>query len=211
FLFGSFFAMARKRFIDAYRFVAALHAHRIELAPGKACPRALERGLGRHDRGAEIFIGALEPRRDVHGVAHRRVIETLARANIAHQSVPRIKPDALVQAEALPLCRFGVEPVQTLAAAQRGADRLLGMVWIVERRAEYGDDGVADIFVDEAAVLLDDIGHCRKIFVHEFHELGWREHLGYRRKTRDVGEVDGDLAIFAAESRRLVRSDHLFD
>src|SRR5262249_14305885 len=99
----------------------------------------------------------------------------------------------------------------TLAAAQRGADRLLGMVWIVERRAEYGNDGVADIFVDEAAVLLDDIGHCRKIFVHEFHELGWREHLGYRRKTRDVGEVDGDLAIFAAESRRLVRSDHLFD
>src|SRR5262249_10578202 len=163
FLFGSFFALTSKRFIDADRFVAALYPHRVELAPGKACRRALERGLGSHDRGAEIFVGALEPRRDVHGIAHRRVVETLARPDITDEGVPRIEPDTLVQAETLPLDRFGIEPVQTLAAAQRGGHRLRGVVWVVERRTEYGDDGVTNIFVDEAAMLLNDIGHCRKI------------------------------------------------
>src|SRR5262249_56809662 len=61
FLLRSFFAMIGKRLVNAHRFVAALDADAVKLAPGKACRRAIERAFGGHDRGAEIFVGALEP------------------------------------------------------------------------------------------------------------------------------------------------------
>jgi len=154
FLLGSFFAMKRKRFVNADRLVAALDADAVQLAPGKSARRAFKRAFGGHDRGAEIFIGAFEPRRHVHGVAHNRIVETLVRTDIADQRLVGIKPDALMQGKALPFGRLAVELVQTVAAAQRGVDRIAGVFWIVEWRGEHGDDRVADIFVDEAALLL---------------------------------------------------------
>ena len=93
-LLGAFFAVARKRLVNANRFVAALDADAVQLAPSETC-RTFERAFGGHDRGAEIFIGALEPRRHVHGVAHHRIIEALARTDIADRRVAGIEPDAL--------------------------------------------------------------------------------------------------------------------
>src|SRR6202047_2935659 len=153
--------MTRQRLVDADRFIATLDADRVELAPGKACRGTIERALGSHDRGTEIFVGALKPRGDVHGVAHHRVIEALTRTNIADQGVAGIQPDPLAQAETLPFGRIAVELVETLAAVQGGVDRIRCMIRIVERRTEYRDNRIADIFVDETAMLLDDVGHCR--------------------------------------------------
>src|SRR6516165_7661600 len=92
FLLGSFFAMTRKRLVDADRFVAALDADAVQLAPGKSWRRAFERAFGGHDRGAEIFISAFKPRRHIHGVAHHRIVEALARADIADQASPELMP-----------------------------------------------------------------------------------------------------------------------
>src|SRR5438874_1307145 len=199
-LLRSFFAMTGKRLINTDRLVAALHADAVELAPSEARRRAIKRAFRRHDRGTEIFIGALKPRRHVHGVAHYRVIEALARADIADQRVAGIKTDALAQSETLPFRRLAVELVQTAAAAQRRADGVCRVVGIVERRTAYRDDGVADIFVDEAAVILDDVGHRREIFVHEMHEVGRSERLGNRREAGEIGKEDGDVASFAARA-----------
>ena len=80
------------------------------------------------------------------------VIEALARTDIADQRVVGINADALMQGKTLPFGRLGIELVQAVAAAQGGVDRALRMVRIVDRRAEYRNDGVADIFVDEAAL-----------------------------------------------------------
>ena len=65
-----------------------------------------------------------------------------------------------------------IELFEPRAAGQRCPHGIRGMVGIVQRRAEHGDDRVADIFVDEAAMLLDDIRHRREVFVHQRHELG---------------------------------------
>ena len=92
FLLGSFFAMTRKRLVDADRFVAAMDADAVQLAPGKSRRRAFERAFGGHDRSAEIFISAFEPRRHIHGVAHHRIVEALARADIADQASPELMP-----------------------------------------------------------------------------------------------------------------------
>src|SRR5689334_11305265 len=98
-LLRDFFAMTRQRLINTDRLVAALHANAVELAPGEARRRAVERAFRCYDRGAEIFVGALEPRCHVHGVAHYRVIEALARADIADERVAGIKADALAQSK----------------------------------------------------------------------------------------------------------------
>src|SRR5690348_17886316 len=55
FLLGSFFVVARKRLVDADRFVAALDADAVQLAPGEAW-RTFERAFGGHDRGAEYLL-----------------------------------------------------------------------------------------------------------------------------------------------------------
>ena len=56
-----------------------------------------------------------------------------------------------------------VEFAKPRGASQCGAHGVGGVIRIVERRAEHRHDGVADIFVDEAAMGLDDIRHGRKI------------------------------------------------
>src|SRR6266571_7203255 len=149
--------MTCQRLVDTDRFSATLDTDRVKLAPGRACSGAIECALGSHDRGTEIFVGALKPRGDVHGVAHHRVIEALTRTNIADQGVAGIQSDPLAQAEALPFGRIAVELVEPLAAVQGGVDRIRCMIRIVDRRAEYRDDGIADTFIDEAAVFLDDV------------------------------------------------------
>src|SRR5438067_11122007 len=100
--------MTRQRLVDADRFIATLDADRVELAPGKTRRGAIECALGRHDRGAEIFVGALKPRGDIHGIAHRRIIEALTRTDIADQGVAGIQSDPLAQAETLPFGRIAV-------------------------------------------------------------------------------------------------------
>ena len=71
--------------------------------------------------------------------------------------------------------RDAVELGQPRGALQRRAHRIVGMIRIVERRAEHRDDRVADVLVDEAAMRLDDVGHGREIFVHRIAVLGHSE------------------------------------
>jgi hypothetical protein len=78
------------------------------------------------------------------------------------------------------------------------------MVGVVGRCTEQGDDGVADIFVDIAAMALDDIGHLGQIFVHQLHQVVRRHFLGDLRKTFDLGKEDRDVADLAAELGQLV-------
>ena len=69
------------------------------------------------------------------------------------------------------------------------------MINIVDRRAEYRDDGIADIFIDEAAVFLNDVGHRRQIFVHEFNQIGRRERLGNGGKSGVTSNMPPILKI----------------
>ena len=108
--------------------------------------------LRRHDRGAEVLVGAFEPRRQVHRVAHHRVVEAPPRADIADQRLAGIEADAVGQLVTLEGRRGLVELFEPVAATQRRAHRVAGMVGIVDRRAEHRDDGIADVFVDIAAV-----------------------------------------------------------
>ena len=85
------------------------------------------------------------------------------------------------------------------------------MVGVIGRRAEHRDDGIADIFVDVAAMALDDVGHSREIFVHQRRQTVRRDLLGDLRKALEVGEEHRHLARLAAELGQLVRAQHAID
>ena len=85
------------------------------------------------------------------------------------------------------------------------------MIGIVGRRAEHRHDRIADIFVDISAMAFDDVGHRRKIFVHQRHQVVGRHLFRDQRKSFDVGEEHRHVAGLAAEFGQLVRRQHPVD
>ena len=83
-----------RRFINSQRRGFALHCHRVNLAQSKVAldPR---RRLRPDDNAAAIDPGqALQPGRDVHGVADNRVLEMCVRAEAAGDRTATIHADA---------------------------------------------------------------------------------------------------------------------
>src|SRR5262249_58790086 len=60
-------------------------------------------------------------------------------------------------------------------------------------------DGVADIFVDDAAMSTDRPGHHREIVVHHLHEAARGHALAHRGEAAHVAEHDGHHAPLAVE------------
>jgi hypothetical protein len=88
---------------------------------------------------AERLAGALEPRGEVHHVAHHRVVEALPRADVADQRFARVEPDALAQLAAERRAH-AIEPREPRGALQRSPHRVIDMNIIIEWRAEHRDD-----------------------------------------------------------------------
>ena len=104
---------------------------------------------------------------------------------------PVLMPMRMRSSSALDLGRVAR---QRVLHPQRGAHGPLGVVLVGDRRAEQGDDGVAEQLVDAAAEQLD-VGHeALEARLHQaLHPLGV-EVLGERRVADEVGEQDGDDA-----------------
>ena len=89
------------------------------------------------------------------------------------------------------------------------------MVRLLDRRAEHGEDRVADEFVDRALFREDGVGHLREEAVEQRRDFRGRQRLGERREPDDVGEQHADVAIVRREHivavRVLLRHDPLDD
>ena len=89
---------------------------------------------------------------------------------------------------------LGDEAGERLLHAQRGAHGPLGVVLVGDRRAEQGDDGVAEQLVDAAAERLDVGDERLEARLDEPLDLLGVEVLGERRVADEVGEQHGDDA-----------------
>ena len=87
----------RQQFVDLQRLGSSLDPDRVELAPGESLAGKGDRRLGSDDGGAVEFVGAFQPRGEVHRVAHDRVVEAPPRSEIADQRLAGIDPDPLRQ------------------------------------------------------------------------------------------------------------------
>lgn len=65
--------------------------------------------------------------------------------------------------------------------------------------APYGHDGVADVFVEGAALGVDAGDHFFEVFVELVDECDFVCAFGEGREGADVGEEDGDGFALAAE------------
>src|SRR5262249_20291341 len=81
-----------------------------------------------------------------------------------------------------------------LDGGEAGKTRLLRL--LDEGRSPPRHDGVADIFVDNAAMGVDRRRHGREIEVHDLDEAARGDAFGQRRKTLHVAKHDGpDAAL----------------
>ena len=98
--------------------------------------------------------------------------------------------EAFVQAL---LAQPAVEPVQPVEHVARGRERAVGVVLLLQRRAEHGHDAVAHVGDERAAVVEDRLAHRGQVAVQRRDDLLRLERLGERREAAQVAEHDGRL------------------
>ena len=77
---------------------------------------------------------------------------------------------------------------------ERRLDGVPGMLGVVDRGPEEGEDPVADEVAHHSAMGEDAVHHRREVLVHRLGHLRGGEPLAQRREPAEVGHEDGDLA-----------------
>ena len=121
-----------------------------------------------HQIDAVDFAQPFEARGEIDRVAEQRIIEMLLRAEIADDAFAGIDADADLhrperRAGGGRFVRPAAVQLDELAAHRLGrAHRVVGMIGVVERRVPERHDAIADVFVDRAVCIGDDLGHRRQ-------------------------------------------------
>jgi hypothetical protein len=144
--------------------------------------------------------GLLQTRSHVDCVAEHAEF-TLFVADRARDGQARV--DAYPQRE-VATGAFGDALVLAIEGAEDRERRMLRarrMVDLVADRAENGDDGVADVLLDESAGAADLHRDHVPCGAHVLVELFRIQPLGESRESRDIREEDGDLLGLALDGQ----------
>jgi hypothetical protein len=168
------------------RFVAAAHG---DQAGGVVAHDVGRLGVGGrpHEHLAGLG-GGLQPRRHVHGVAHRRVLA--ARPQGADEHLAAVDADAHAHGHA----DLGAVHRQRRLHLEGGAHGSLGVVLMGDRGAEQRHDLVAHDLVDPPTVVPDVGDEPLEPAVDEVLQLLRVGPFGKGREPDEVGEHDGDDA-----------------
>ena len=169
-----------------------------DLAPGRVVHNGsrgrLRRRAHQHLAG---FGERLQPARDVHRVAHGRVVA--ARPQRPHQHLAGVDADADAQVE----IALGVESLQRALHAERGPQRPLRVVFVRRGRAEQRQDRVADDLVDRAPERRH-VGHePLEALVDQMLDLFGVGGLAHRGEPDQVGEQHRDDAALLGRDEQV--------
>ena len=101
-----------------------------------------------------------------------------------------------------------LHPVEHLA---RGLQRTIGVVLLLQRRAEDGHDAVAHVGHERAAVVEDRLAHLGQVAVQRLDHALRFERLREAGEAAQVAEHDRRLAAHAAEPDAVSRGQDLVD
>src|SRR5450759_156450 len=144
--------------VDRNGLELALNTHTVELAVDR-----YRRGFDdvfRHENADPVFLGKpFEPRRQVHGVAHNRIRTTELRTHVADAHLAAIHADADMQNGPAAFTEIRSHCREDFLHIQCRCECMRDVVRVRYRGAPERHDGIANVFVDGAAVLLDHLGH----------------------------------------------------
>ena len=158
---------------------------------------------------------AFEPRRQVHRLSDRGVLEAILTAEAADGGIARMDAHARLQIllEELAFAPPLVEYAQPLLHGEGHLDAADGR--LLRRRLDGGTeqhhDRVPDELVERSAVLERDVGHLGQVFVEHRRELVWIEALGRLREVLEVREEDGQGDAPLVLDRVAVAGEHPLD
>ncbi len=94
---------------------------------------------------------------------------------------------------------LAVELVHRALHRERRGGCALGVIGLIQRRAEHREDRVADELVDRSPVGDHEISHPRQVAVQHLHDARRVALLGEPGVAAQVGHEHGDLALVSAE------------
>ena len=179
--------------------ILTFHAHQVDLAQQRLVPHCLDGGLAYQHRGTVELGRSFEPRRKVHAVADHGIVHALGRADVAGHDNAGGDADADGDLVLSGGATAHVQFRQGDQHAARDGDRVVGIGIAGEGGAEQRHDGVADVFVEDAAVVEDDLDHIFEVFVQHRHRAARAQSLGNGREVTHVGEQDRDPLVLALQ------------
>jgi hypothetical protein len=130
--------------------------------------------------------------RQVHRVAHGRVLHPQVGAHLAHHHQPGVDPHPHGEPPDLLL---PLQPDRVLAGTsddvERRADGALGVILVGDRRAEEGQHGIAHQPRQRPLVAVHRLDEELEGTGHDVHDLFRVQVFGHRRRALDVAEEDG--------------------
>ncbi len=158
--------------------------------------------------------GRLQPCGDVHRVADHRVVHAALGTDVPGNHLAAGDADARLEPDA----RHGrdLEPRHRLLHLQRGAHRTLRVVRVHHRRAEEGEDAVAEQVGHRAALALDRVARHRQVAVQQVERVlgclvgtdrGIAAQVGEERRHEASVPADRDREWVAQRLGRHARAD----
>ena len=153
-------------------------------------------GGSAHQNGARTRK-RLHPGRDVHRVAHRRVLARGLRTDHPDHDGPGVDADADLEVD----LELGAEVVDRASHVEPAAHRAERIVLMRDRRAEEREHAVAHQSRDRPVVPRDGRVHARERLAHDLGPILGIHALGDRGRPGDVGEEHCDRPSFAGPGR----------
>src|SRR2546421_4135982 len=111
--------------------------------------------------GRVIFVKAFKSRGRIDGIAHHSELQPVATSDAACDSRAAKNTDAHLHGRSSELLPISIQPAKLSAHINGAMHRVGGVLLDIgigsksTRKAEYGHDGVAHVFIDESAVRLN--------------------------------------------------------
>jgi hypothetical protein len=167
----------------------------IEIAVGQAMRVRAERDLS--------GLGDVQdPRGQIGGIAHRRVVHAKVTPDGTHHHRTGIDADPDPEVDTVTLLHVIAKRLQAGPDAQRRAQRAMRVVLVGDRGAEERHHAVAEKLVDGPLVRMDGGEDDLEASIHDFVDGLGIESGRQRGEAGDIREQHGDLLALALDGAR---------
>ncbi|MER8748247.1 hypothetical protein NKH57_03045 [Mesorhizobium sp. M1050] len=197
---GVNFGLQPDDFEQACALAGTAKAHPDEVADFHLFGDLVAEGLGYQQARTGIFIGGLDPAGQIYNVADGRETFVASKTQCADDGFAVVEADTNIEIDAI---HRGKERLQTIDCGEglkcgvHGAER---SVWLVVD-TEYCHEPIADQFVDETAILLDDVAGLGEVAIEQIHHVIGGKPLRQRCEIYNVAEEDRNTPCFTATRR----------